>query len=100
MAQSSGTSIVGLQRLGSFASTGTGWEVRFASTPDLGRVTRVGTLLHCVPISNSRFPVIRAHKLFTAGVRPPLESIPTYAGTEIWVQWFQGGLDWFFSRPD
>lgn len=100
MPTSTGTSTNSLQRLGSFTTTGIDWEVRFASSPNLGRVTRVGTLLHVVPISSNRFPVIRAHKLFTAGVRPPLESISTYAGTEIWVQWFQPNLVWFFTRPD
>lgn len=100
MPTTSGTSVVGLQRLGSFPSSGVGWELRFASIPAQDRLNRVGTALHCVPISDGRFPVFVAYKLYAAGIRPELLNIPSYIGTEVWVRWFKAGLLWRFQRPD
>lgn len=100
MPTTTGTSILGLQRLGSFPSTGVDWELRFASVPAQNRLNRVGTALLCVPITNDRFPVIQAIKLYASGIRPPLINELSYTGKEVWVRWFDVGLIWFFQRPD
>lgn len=100
MPTSTGTSVRGLQFLGTFPASGVGWELRFASNPPQDRLNRVGTVLHTVPITNNRDPVIAVYKLYGSGVRPPLVDIPTYVGTAIWVNWFEAGLVWFFQRAD
>jgi len=96
--QANGTSTNTLQRLGSFDVANTFWEVRLGSNPQQDRLERIGTLLHVVPISNGRFPVIAAYKFFGAGIRPPAVNIPTYAGTEVWMVWFKAGVLWVFER--
>jgi len=100
MAQTNGNSVIGLQRLGAFAGSGLAWQVRFLSTPPQDRLDRVGTVIHCLPIVNNRFPVIQVYKLYGSGIVPPLENIPTYVGTEVWVNWFQSGLGWIYDRAD
>lgn len=95
-----GISVRGLQRLGGFPSTGVEWELRFSSVPAQDRLNRVGTVIHCFPQSGGRFPVIQVYKLYAHGVRPPLITGLTYSTTEIWVNWFETGLSWRYTRPD
>lgn len=96
--QTTNTSILGLQRLGSFPVENTFWELRLASNPQQDRQERLGTVLHVRPAVNNRFPVIAADPLYGSGAAPPRVDIPTYVGTEVWVIWFRAGIVWVFER--
>jgi hypothetical protein len=100
MATISGTSVLGLQRIGSFSTTTEGWELRFSVNPQQDRLKRLGTALHCRFASNDRFPVIKVYKVFGSGLAPPTLAITEQFNTELWVRWFVPGVVWFFERPD
>jgi len=98
MTTSTGTSIVGLQRLGAFNANGDAWQLQIAAVPVQSRLMRLGTVLHCRAIANSRFPVVKVHKLFGHGLAPGSVDLTTHTGTEIWVNWFYAGINWTFIR--
>jgi hypothetical protein len=100
MATTTGKSVLGLQRIGSFSTTTEGWELRFASQPPQDRLTRLGTGLHCRFVSNNRFPVIKVYKIFGGGIAPATLAITQQASTELWVRWFVPNIVWTFERPD
>jgi hypothetical protein len=100
MATTTGTSVLGLQRIGSFSTTTEGWQLRFASNPQQDRLKRLGTGLHVRFISNNRFPVIKVYKIFGGGIAPDTLAITQQASTELWVRWLVPGVVWLFERPD
>jgi hypothetical protein len=100
MAVTSGTSVLGLQRLGSFSTATEGWQLRFASNPQQDRLKRLGIALHVRPVVNDRFPVVAVYKVFGGGLAPPTLEITQQASTELWVRWFVPGVVWLFERPD
>jgi len=100
MASTTGTSVLGLQLLGSFGSTATEWQLRLSSSPQQDRLRRLGTALHTRTVSNGRFPVIEVYKVFGGGLAPVTIVIPTSSATQLWVNWFIAGIGWIFERPD
>lgn len=99
MTTTNGTSVLGLQLIGGFSTTTSGWQLRFASAPQQNRRLRLGTALHCRRQSTSRFPVVAVYKLFGGGLSPDTLVIPNSSGTELWVDWFYPGVVWAFERP-
>jgi hypothetical protein len=100
MATTTGTSVLGLQRIGSFSTNTAGWQLRFASNPQQDRLKRLGTGIHCRLVSNNRFPVIEVYKIFGGGLAPATLAITQQSSTELWVRWFVPGVVWSFERPD
>ena len=100
MATATGTSVIGLQLLGTFRANTAGWQLRYLSTSPQDRLRRLGTALHTRTASVNRFPVIEVYKLFGGGLAPVTLVIPDGASTQLWVNWFVAGVPWIFERPD
>lgn len=98
MANALGVSTVGLQRLiaTTFPDDGT-IAIDFRNNPYPGRLTRLGTILISQPIfTPTRYRTLAVYKLYGNGiVTPPLDIVKKFSlSTEVWVNWFQSGIQW------
>jgi len=93
-----GTSVFGLQ-LAEFSvwpKDGT-ITVDFTNSPEIPRLSRVGTVLLCQRIGPPvRFRVLSATPLFGSGLltSPNGAVVKFQMNTEVWVRWFFPGLLW------
>jgi len=93
-----GTSSLGLQLCETSVPPQTGrFTVDYRNVPIPPRLSRLGTVLVCQAIGspvNRR--VIRVYKLYGGGMAAAADPLVVQTGivTEIWVNWFLGGILW------
>lgn len=100
MPVTSGVSGQGLQRLG-FLTAGANRFVNVVpfSTPQVGRLVRVGTILVCVPRPQGVLSTSRVIKLYGHGYVWQGDLPTTTLDQEVWVNWFIQGYSWTCVTP-
>lgn len=95
MPTTSGTSILGLQLLGSMPVQTTRFANLFLTSLDINRrLDRYGTALICFNNGIDQRPTSQVIKVYGNGFAMAFPSTLPGVALEVWVRWFQAGVTW------